>query len=342
MGKRLGRTAAIVLSAIAVVAAGLNPAAAEPDTVAAAQKELAAIQEQAAKADAAYADAEDAYGAASKKLTQTDAEIVTQSAVVTKLKGNLAQYAIQQFQGGGFDVATRLMVATDETLALNSIATLNTVTEATTGNVQDVQVEQAKLDRLRADAADLTARMQAEKDKQGALVKQLDDQEKASQAVLNRLKSEERARLLAAQQQQTTTAQNNASQAVASPGFGDGGSGSERGRAAVQYAIAQLGKPYIFASSGPNGFDCSGLTSAAYASVGISLPHQSRSQFGVGVPVAKSDLQPGDLLFFYGGITHVGMYVGNGVMIHSAPSGRGVHYSNLATYPSYQGARRVA
>ena len=110
---------------------------------------------------------------------------------------------------------------------------------------------------------------------------------------------------------------------------------------AVDTALAQLGKPYVWGAAGPNSFDCSGLTQFAYGAAGIGLPHSSRMQAGVGTPVAHAALQPGDLVFFYSPISHVGIYVGNGQVV-AAPTGGDVVKIQSMAYMPFSGARRLA
>ena len=112
-----------------------------------------------------------------------------------------------------------------------------------------------------------------------------------------------------------------------------------RAKAVVAFALAQLGDAYVYGASGPNAWDCSGLTSAAWAQAGVSLPHSSSAQSGTGTPVSGSDLQPGDLVFYYSPISHVGMYIGNGMIVHAANPGAGVTVSGLYSMP-YVGAVR--
>ena len=90
---------------------------------------------------------------------------------------------------------------------------------------------------------------------------------------------------------------------------------------AVKFACAQIGKPYVWGADGPGGYDCSGLTSAAWRKAGVSLPHNAAAQHGVVKSVKESDLRPGDLVFYYGDIHHVGMYVGNGWLVHASRAG---------------------
>jgi cell wall-associated NlpC family hydrolase len=115
--------------------------------------------------------------------------------------------------------------------------------------------------------------------------------------------------------------------------------GSSKGAKALAYAKAQLGEPYVRNGDGPSSWDCSGLTMMAWGSVGVSLPHSSGQQFNRGQPVAKSDLQSGDLVFFYSDISHVGIYAGNGQVIHAPRPGKSVEYIKMSYMP-YAGARR--
>jgi peptidoglycan DL-endopeptidase CwlO len=112
------------------------------------------------------------------------------------------------------------------------------------------------------------------------------------------------------------------------------------GAKAVWYAEKQLGKPYVWAADGPNSFDCSGLTMWAYKQVGISLPHYSREQINCGKRVSKSNLQPGDLVFFGSPIHHVGMYVGGGDFIEAPYSGCDVRITKLSHRDDFAGACR--
>jgi cell wall-associated NlpC family hydrolase len=117
---------------------------------------------------------------------------------------------------------------------------------------------------------------------------------------------------------------------------------TQAAQVAVDTALAQQGKPYVWAGAGPNSYDCSGLTQYAYAAAGISLPHSSRTQSTLGTPVARADLQPGDLVFFYNPVSHVGMYIGNGQMVHAGSSGDVVKVVDLSYMPDFNSARRIA
>jgi peptidoglycan DL-endopeptidase CwlO len=117
-----------------------------------------------------------------------------------------------------------------------------------------------------------------------------------------------------------------------------GDTASRAGRV-VKFAYAALGKPYVFGADGPGSYDCSGLTSAAYRSVGVSLPHSAHKQRDRGPRVPRSDLMPGDLVYFYSDVHHVGIYIGNGQVIHAPQPGETVKISNMDVFP-YAGATR--
>ncbi|MEV5576498.1 NlpC/P60 family protein [Spirillospora sp. NPDC052269] len=136
------------------------------------------------------------------------------------------------------------------------------------------------------------------------------------------------------------------------PGNAPSVPGSGKGAQALRYALAQLGVPYSWGggtASGPSfgvaqganikGFDCSGLTLYAYARVGINLPHYTGAQFNAGTHVTQAQLQPGDLVFFYSDLHHMGMYVGNGKMVHAPQTGDVVKISPMGGRPFAGGVR---
>lgn len=113
-----------------------------------------------------------------------------------------------------------------------------------------------------------------------------------------------------------------------------------KAREAVKFALAKVGKSYQHGATGPNAFDCSGLTSYAYAKAGVKLPRSSRSQLSKGKSVKKKNLKPGDLVFFYSPVSHVAIYIGDGKVVHAGNSRTGVNVTKLKYMP-FSGARRV-
>lgn len=109
---------------------------------------------------------------------------------------------------------------------------------------------------------------------------------------------------------------------------------------AMHLALSKLGAPYRWGAAGPSAFDCSGLMYWAFKGAGITLPRTSRAQSTVGTPVAKSALQPGDLVFFYSPVSHVALYIGGGQVVHASTYGQPVKISNLSSMP-FTTARRI-
>jgi cell wall-associated NlpC family hydrolase len=112
-----------------------------------------------------------------------------------------------------------------------------------------------------------------------------------------------------------------------------------KGEKALAYAKKQLGDRYVYGGTGPNGWDCSGLTMKAWEAAGVNLAHSAGKQYRIGKKISKSNLRNGDLVFFYRGIGHVGLYAGNGKVIHAPRPGEKVSYVKMSYMP-YVGARR--
>ena len=118
--------------------------------------------------------------------------------------------------------------------------------------------------------------------------------------------------------------------------------GPAAAQTAVNFALAQVGKPYVFGAAGPGSFDCSGLTMAAWAAAGVSLPHNAAAQYSYGTHVAEADLQPGDLMFMYHPIGHVTIYIGYGLMVSAPEPGDHVKVVTVASQQDiYVGATRL-
>jgi cell wall-associated NlpC family hydrolase len=109
---------------------------------------------------------------------------------------------------------------------------------------------------------------------------------------------------------------------------------------ALEHAMSKIGSPYRYGATGPNAFDCSGLVSWAYKQAGKSLPRTSRAQSQVGTPVSRDNLQPGDLVFFYKPVSHVGIYIGDGKIVHASTRKSPVKISDINRM-KFNSARRV-
>lgn len=114
---------------------------------------------------------------------------------------------------------------------------------------------------------------------------------------------------------------------------------TSKGQQILEAAQTKVGSPYVWGATGPDAFDCSGLTSWAYGQAGISIPRTSQAQSAGGTQVAKSDLQPGDIVSFYDGASHVGIYAGDGQILHASTEGVPVGYAPLDSMPFYNAVR---
>ncbi|MEU2538511.1 C40 family peptidase [Streptomyces iakyrus] len=204
--------------------------------------------------------------------------------------------------------------------------------EALTESQGDLKTAKATVQRKLADARELMSRLTAE--------------EKARLAAIEKQKQEEAARKadeLARQQAAQRQAQEEAAQQQdsGSSSSGTAGSGSSTSTApadssyatkadkALAFARAQIGKPYVWGAVGPGSYDCSGLTQAAWKAAGVDLPRTTYDQVNAGTTVSLSQAQPGDLVFFYDDVTHVGIYIGNGMMIHAPKPGTYVREESI-------------
>ena len=114
-----------------------------------------------------------------------------------------------------------------------------------------------------------------------------------------------------------------------------GGGGSGAGSAAVQAALSRLGDPYVWGGSGPGAFDCSGLVMWAFQQSGVFLPHSSQMQAGGGQPVSLDQMQPGDVVTYYSDASHVGLYIGDGMIVHASTFGVPVAVAPVNNAPIY-------
>jgi cell wall-associated NlpC family hydrolase len=343
----------------ALVAGGVPQAHAEPPlTVAEAKARIAQLETDASAIDQEYVEISEQLAKGRAKLKLKQADVKAQAKRVEKLKFQVGQVALAQFQNRNLDTAAQLFVTSDTEGFLSQISTVEKVSENQNSVLQEYQQQQAALGAIELTAkTDLAAL--AEQEKQLKTLRTASDKKIAeSKAVLAKLTTEERRKIAAEERRAAAEAQAEAESEPASESESESSSstkvkatsdneddapvatgGSGKGARALAFARAQLGKPYSFASAGPSAYDCSGLTYAAWKSVGVSLPRSSRSQYGAGSSVSRSNLQQGDLVFFYSPISHVALYAGNGQIIHAPRPGKSVEYTSMSYMP-YTGAKR--
>ena len=314
-------------------------AAAPPPTVAEAQAQIAQLEIDAAAIDQDYAGVQESIKTAKRSLTLKQADVEAQAAKVNKMKAQVGQVALAQFQNRNLDTAAQLFVTPDTEGFLSQISTVEKVSENQNSVLQDFQQEQASLAELEHSSKTDLATLDEQKKKLQELRDASDKKVAESKAVLAKLTAEQQQQIANEEKKATEQANSEAEATTTDDGTGTTVTGSGRGAKALAFARSQLGKPYRFGATGPNAYDCSGLTGAAWRSAGVTLARTSQAQFHNGRAVSKSELQPGDLVFFYSGISHVGLYAGNGMIIHAPRPGKGVQYIKMKYMP-FAGARR--
>lgn len=351
------------LAATMSVAGAVTPSFAQPTTAAQARVELDRLESEAGQIEEDWAQAKEALAAGNRRVEALNADIKTQQTKVAGLSGQAEQIALAQFQNRGVDTTTAIFVSGQPESFMHELSTVSKMSENMNSVIQDYQAQQANLTDLRR-AAD--AEVEALKATEKKLA-DLDAKAKAKTAemesILNRLTAQERAALAAqeaaalvrapqaaapaaatTQRQANQTSRNRVAAAAPAeqPVAPVSGNADPRALTAVAYAKSKIGSAYVWGAAGPSAFDCSGMTLAAYRAAGVSLPHSSRAQFGMGRSVSRGDLRPGDLLFWYSPVHHVGIYVGNGMFVHARNPRVGVVMQSLASYPApYSGARRI-
>jgi cell wall-associated NlpC family hydrolase len=220
-------------------------------------------------------------------------------------------------------------VTTLQTIAGHQNAILGSAAQA------NVAAAQAQADAVRS-----ATEAQKQFDDVSAQQADLQSQIAEYQAVYERLSAQEQAAVASASH--TDRASRTERPEAAPVSSGPIVANSQAAQVAVDTAMAQRGKPYVWAASGPGSFDCSGLVAYAYAAAGIDLPHSSRLQAGMGQPVSRDELQPGDLVAFYSPISHIGIYIGNGQMVHAPSSGDVVKISPIDRIGGIAAMTRIA
>ena len=306
--------AGLMVAGSTLLTAASSPAAASPSRASDLQRRLEGLNRQADQQVEDYLQAKLA-------VDRTRGSIRILQQQVDGVRGELAdarasiaaRAAVAYVQGPATDVAS-LLAAGDPADALERAQLLELLA---THDTDQVQAARAIERSAQARASELAA---VERRQAAILAEMADRKARIEQLVaqteqtLVQLRAAERRRAAAANRPATTTPA--ADSPTPPPKAVSGNVG-----AVIRYAYAQLGKPYQWGATGPGSFDCSGLTMMAWAQAGVSLPHSSRAQIGIGRQVTRTELQPGDLIFRYSPISHVSLYVGNGQQISATHTG---------------------
>jgi peptidoglycan DL-endopeptidase CwlO len=322
--------------------------------------------------DEHYTKAQLAIENATNQIKADEAALATKQQRTESVRGQLQQRAAELYMGSG-NPSPLATIDLDNTRELGSRTAyagaaadrdrqlLDDVRVA----VEELGVQEVALKKARTDAEKESERLSSTRDEitratneQQSLLSQVNGKikslvdeiqaEKAAQEEAAARAQMERVAQEQARAAQTVHVDNSSSNGTSSRGSSsssDLGSDpnlpapSDQAQVAVDTAKAQLGKPYVYAGSGPDSFDCSGLTQYAWAAAGVSISHNAEAQYESLPHVSQGDLQPGDLVFFGSPIHHVGMFVGGGTMIEAPYTGVNVRYHTIYR-PDYAGGAR--
>jgi cell wall-associated NlpC family hydrolase len=322
--RNTGRVAG--LAALAITATLLAPvtdaAAAPKPSVSAAKKKLEKLNSQVDKLVDKYNKAKSQLDAAKKELQALNGQVAAEQRVYQGMHARVAQIATAAYKEGTLDYATSLLAAQDPNAALSQMSAF---TQLSSSRSQELKDFISSTQRLRREQAMAQYALE--------VVQKHTESVKKQKATIEK----------AIDQQKTILRKAGVLGGSGGPIGGTyNGPASGPPRKALEYAYAQLGKPYIYGGTGPKGYDCSGLTMMSWRAAGVSLPRIVPDQYAATRHVAKSDLQPGDLVYF-DDFGHEGMYVGGGRFIHAPHTGSVVKFDSMSNpwYVShYVGASR--
>ncbi len=316
-----------LLGLVAIVSVSLvpiTPTYAEPD-IDDVEARVNTLYHQAEVAQERYNDAKVALVDIEADLAALKQDEATQQTRVDTMSGSVTESLAAQYEGQNISATGQLVLADDPDQFLSELTTLDTYNDVQADAVADFTREADKLDARRSATQDGAGDLAKTKETLGKEKATVEAKLAEAKELLGKLEAEERARL-------DTASRSSAPRLPNVPVSG-------RAAAAVNYALAQVGDSYVYGAAGPSAFDCSGLTMMAWAQAGVGLPHSSGAQMGSGSPVSSSSLQPGDLVFYYSPVSHVGIYIGGGRIVHAANPSTGVQVTGVFSMP-FSGAVR--
>ena len=305
------------------------PSHATPD-IDSVQSRVDRLYTQAEQASERYNDARLELKKSTTRLKALHSDLHRQRSKVASIRQEVAASVVAQYQGQALSSTSQLMLSDDPDTFINQLTTVSEYNDQRSQMMSDFAVQAKRLEMRQASAKRELTRVAATKKKLGTEKARIDEKAAEAKDLLGKL--QDRAAARASRSQERTAPAAPSAPPASAPASG-------RAAAAVQYAMAQVGKAYVYGAAGPSAFDCSGLVVWAYRQLGINLPHSSAVQSTMGTPVQQSELQPGDLVFYYSPVSHVGMYIGNGQIVNALNPGAGIKVSGVNDMP-YAGAVR--
>ncbi|MEU9729996.1 NlpC/P60 family protein [Streptomyces sp. NPDC048002] len=313
-------TALCVLSATAA-ALGAVPALAAPHDDP--RAEVDRLYEEAERATEAYNRADERADSLREEVGLSRDRIARQQERINSMREALGSLAGAQYRSGGLDPSLALLFSDDPDDYLDKASVLDRITVRQAGELKDLQDAMREIAQDRAEASRKLGELERSRKAVAAHKRTVEGKLAKARALLNALPSAERAAF--------DRASRSGRAGMPEPGSAVPASG--RAATAVAAVRSALGKPYVWGANGPGGFDCSGLMQWSYAQAGVALPRTSQGQRFAGAQVPLSQAQPGDLVTYRSDASHVGMYVGNGQVIHAPYPGAPVRYDPVGMMP---------
>ncbi|MGB8944556.1 MAG: NlpC/P60 family protein [Streptomyces sp.] len=372
-------TAALTSVALLSQSAQAAPSAPQKPSLEEVQKKVDDLYHQAGVATQKYNSAKERTDKQRKKVDTLLDDVAERADKLNEARRQLGTFAAAQYRTGGVSETATMMLADDPQGFFDQNHLSDRLTARQKRAVDDYQTQQASATKQRTKATksletlsdsrdDLRTSKQTVQKKLGqarTMLSELTAEEKARLAAIEKKKEDEakrKAAELARKQEAEAEAKRKAAEEAAAkerekdketPDAGSGsgsgaGSGSGTGTGSgyatkaakvINFAEAQIGKPYVWGATGPDSYDCSGLTQDAWKAAGISLPRTTWDQVKVGTTVKTADAKPGDLVFFYDDISHVGIYIGDGKMIHAPKPGANVRVESIYYMPIHSVVR---
>ncbi|MFJ1594782.1 NlpC/P60 family protein [Kitasatospora albolonga] len=305
-----------------------------PLPLSASDRKLEKVREQIETLYRKAGAATDAYNLAQEQTKKQSGEIVKLAkaivdgqARIAELKDRAGAQAREQYRNGGLPPGAQLVLSDDPQLFLDGINKVRQSQQANKTVLAELNRTQEDLETYTQDASSHWQKLETNRVKQARAKKKINAQIAAAEKLESQLEKKERARLRQLEREAASRAQSAWLATRPQPAQGIenvGGGATPAGRAAVAFATAQIGKPYVWGATGPGSYDCSGLTSKAWAAAGRPIPRTSQEQWRLLPRIDIQDMRPGDLIIYHADASHVGMYVGDGSIVHSPRPGRNV------------------
>lgn len=335
-------TAAVTMTGV-VAFAGTSSADPAP-TAAQVQEQVNQLHRDVAKATDVFNGVQEQVEVLQKESNATQTRVAEEQAAMNQLREQIGAIAAEEYRNGGMPPELQLALSGDPAVFLQKAQMLDQIDSQQATRLEQIAAQARMLQQDRAEASQQLADLDALRKDLNGKKTEIQDKLNKAQSLLNTLTEAERQAVLESNDHADEEARDEDRAGRDKPAEPEtplpNVPASARASVAIAFAEDQIGKPYGWGKAGPSSFDCSGLMQAAWAKANVKLPRTTWDQVKVGSAVSKSQLQPGDLVFFYSDISHVGMYIGGGKMIHAPRPGSTIKVAPISEMP-FHSARRV-